>query len=386
MAGRSSFGSAKKTASGRYRAFYTADGVTHSAGHTFPNKLQAENWLKDEWDRRRKGTWTDRRSSTTLRCFVEEQWWPRMTHIAERTGDDYRLVLKTWIYPPFERAGRTPLALGDMPLAQITEDDVRAWYAAARARGHDVRLAKAYRLLSEVMRAAAELGVIARSPVRIKGAGAEVAPERTVLSADEMVALANSMEPRYRAMVLLATFGALRWGESLGLQRRDVDMARGGVTLRRVVSQPDNGKLRVTVLKARKKGEIRWIDLPPELMDLLTDHLADFVAAAPSAWLFMENGEPLLRKTFGRKLSKAASTAGLDAITFQTLRHTGATWFAEEGATVREVMERLGHRSERMAMRYQHAAAERMKSLASHLGGRLTGNRVLVQDGFTESG
>ena len=85
----------------------------------------------------------------------------------------------------------------------------------------------------------------------------------------------------------------------------------------------------------------------------------------------MDEDRPVLRKTFGRKLERASNSAGLDKVTFHVLRHTGATWFAEEGATVREVMERLGHRSERMAMRYQHAAAERMKSLAAGLGSRL---------------
>ena len=90
VAGRSSFGTVKKTASGRYRAFYTVSGVTHSAGRTFPNKTQADSWLKSEWDRRRSGTWVERRPSTTLRSFVDEQWWPWMTHLAERTADHYR--------------------------------------------------------------------------------------------------------------------------------------------------------------------------------------------------------------------------------------------------------------------------------------------------------
>ncbi|HTW98800.1 MAG TPA: hypothetical protein VMD59_08490, partial [Acidimicrobiales bacterium] len=83
----------------------------------------------------------------------------------------------------------------------------------------------------------------------------------------------------------VAAFGALRWGESLRLQRRDLDFARGGVTLRRVVSQPDDGKLRVSTLKARKAGEVRWIDLPVEVMTVLEDHLGEFVGPSPSSAL-----------------------------------------------------------------------------------------------------
>ena len=190
VAGRSSFGTVKKTASGRYRAFYTVSGVTHSAGHTFPNKVQADSWLKSEWERRRSGTWVERRPSITLRCFVDEQWWPWMTHLSDRTADGYRLVLRTWIYPAFTRPGRSSISLGDTPVAEITEDDVRAWYAASKARGREARLAKAYRLLREVLSTAVADELIARNPCVVKRAGMERSPERAMASIAEVEALA----------------------------------------------------------------------------------------------------------------------------------------------------------------------------------------------------
>ncbi len=42
VAGRSSFGATKKLPSGRVRAWYVIDRVRHTAGHTFPNKAQAD--------------------------------------------------------------------------------------------------------------------------------------------------------------------------------------------------------------------------------------------------------------------------------------------------------------------------------------------------------
>ena len=36
--------------------------------------------------------------------------------------------------------------------------------------------------------------------------------------------IADAIEPRYRALVLLATFGTLRWGELAGLRRRNLDL------------------------------------------------------------------------------------------------------------------------------------------------------------------
>jgi integrase len=345
--------------------------MRHTPGRTFPNKLQADAWLKEEEELLLGGKWTDRRRKTTLNQFVEEAWWPRKD-LAPRTREEYADVLRLWIYAPVERRGRPPLRLGEIPIAQIGEDDIVAWYNASRARQHPARLAKAYRLLSEVMRFADEKRVIAHNPVRIAGAGSEVAPERRVLEFDELVLLAEAMDPRYRAMLHLATFGALRWGESLGLQRGDVDFKRRGVMLRRVIVQPSHGGPVVGPLKARKPGETRWIDLPSDLMPMLENHLAEFVAGPKSAFLFLDERERILERTaFRRKFDRAKEKVSLEDVTFHVLRHTGATWFAEGGATVRELMERLGHRSERMAIRYQHAAEERMRSIAEGLGQRM---------------
>jgi integrase len=45
-----------------------------------------------------------------------------------------------------------------------------------------------------------------------------------VLSVPEVYRLADAIAPRCRALVLLATFGNLRWGELAGLRRRYLDL------------------------------------------------------------------------------------------------------------------------------------------------------------------
>jgi integrase len=49
------------------------------------------------------------------------------------------------------------------------------------------------------------------------------------------------------------------------------------------------------------------------------------------------------------------------------LRHTGSTWSAQTGATLKEVMARIGHSSTRAAMIYQHATRERDQAIAKAL-------------------
>jgi integrase len=52
------------------------------------------------------------------------------------------------------------------------------------------------------------------------------------------------------------------------------------------------------------------------------------------------------------------------------LRHTGEVFAAEEGATVAELMERMGHSTPAAAMVYAHAAKGRSRVLADRLDQR----------------
>jgi integrase len=60
---------------------------------------------------------------------------------------------------------------------------------------------------------------------------------------------------------------------------------------------------------------------------------------------------------------------GLPDLRFHDLRHTGGTLSAATGASLKELMARLGHSSVRAAMIYQHATSDRDKVIAKALGG-----------------
>ena len=83
-----------------------------------------------------------------------------------------------------------------------------------------VTVAKAYRLLKAVFNTAADDGLIRRNPCRIKGASVERSQERPVLTARQVLDLASVIEPRYRALLLLAIFGSLRRGRAGGASPR----------------------------------------------------------------------------------------------------------------------------------------------------------------------
>lgn len=83
-----------------------------------------------------------------------------------------------------------------------------------------VTVAKTYRLLHAIFETAAEEDrVIARNPRQIKGAGTEQSDEREIVPLPVVFKLAETVPVRYRALILLATFVDMRWGELAGLRR-----------------------------------------------------------------------------------------------------------------------------------------------------------------------
>jgi Phage integrase family len=73
-------------------------------------------------------------------------------------------------------------------------------------------------------------------------------------------------------------------------------------------------------------------------------------------------------RTFGKAFDKARAAAGRPDLHFHDLRHTGAVLAAQTGATLAELMARLGHSTPGAAMRYQHAAADRDRAIADKNG------------------
>ncbi|MEV4016658.1 hypothetical protein AB0J35_39785 [Nonomuraea angiospora] len=74
-----------------------------------------------------------------------------------------------------------------------------------------------------------EDGLIKANPCTIKRAGKEDSPERPVLTMKQVFVLVDAIDPRFRMLILLATFGSLRWGELAALQRRNVDLEAGTI-------------------------------------------------------------------------------------------------------------------------------------------------------------
>jgi integrase len=66
------------------------------------------------------------------------------------------------------------------------------------------------------------------------------------------------------------------------------------------------------------------------------------------------------------------TAAKVDDFRFHDLRHTFASWAVQQGATLQEVKDLLGHSSLAMVMRYAHLSPEHLRKAVGRLDGLLT--------------
>jgi integrase len=180
--------------------------------------------------------------------------------------------------------------------------------------------------------------------------------------------LAEAVPGRYRALVLVAGYGGLRWGELVGLRRRRVDLAGARI---HVVEQLAEVAGKFIVSPPKTAAGQRVVVLPAVAVAALADHLDDYTTPRPDGLVFPSGrGTYLQRSNFSRLVWRpAVQQLGLDGLRFHDLRHTAATLAAAAGATTKELMERMDHTSPAVALRYQHVMADRQGAIATALDG-----------------
>ena len=123
---------------------------------------------------------------------------------------------------------------------------------------------------------------------------------------------------------------------------------------------------RVTTPKS--EAGTRDVAIPPHLVPMLKAHLETQVGPKPDSLLFpAKHGGHLATATLYRRFHVARDAAHRPDLRFHDLRHSGAVLAARTGATLAELMGRLGHSTPQAAMRYQHVARGRDREIAGLL-------------------
>jgi len=267
------------------------------------------------------GEWTDPVGGKVRLRTYAERWIAHHAGLRPRTRELYAWLLSAHIMP----------YLGAMPLGSITPDTVREWRATLLGAGvSQTATAKAYRLLRAILMTAAEDRIIARNPCRIRGGGDEKPPERAVLTIVQVLDLADQLAGRrYRALVLLATFASLRWGEAIALRRCDLDLTARTVSIAVNTWKP-------TATSPSRRPSPGPLSGPSPFRQRSCPSSASTWTPAPGPraprWCSPASGGGVLRRGNFRKTSGwsvAVAAIGMPGLHFHDLRHTGNTLAAQ---------------------------------------------------------
>jgi integrase len=208
--------------------------------------------------------------------------------------------------------------------------------------------------------------------------------EMLFLTASEVRALAEAIDPYYRTLVYFAAYTGLRAGEIGALRRKDVDLLRGVVHVRRALKDV-GGKLEFGPTKNRAE---RTVLLPRSLREMLAEHLSGSLpgGSGPESLVFpSRTGKPLRHNAFRQRPFKPAIVGDLDnkdpkkrrapalpsekhGLRFHDLRHTAASLSVAAGANIKQVSTRLGHSSVVITLdRYTHLFPDGEEALAEQL-------------------
>lgn len=359
---RRTFGTARQLPSGRWQARYRdASGQQKAAPTTFATKADANRWLSRAQADMDRGEWFDPHAGKETLSSYATRWVDtrlvRGRPLAPRTAELYRWQLQKHVLPAFATT----------ELRRLNATAVRTWYGrlSGPTGPGQVTAAKCYRLLRAICHTAVEDGLIPKNPCAIRGAGQERSGERPMLSVGQVDALVDTVDRRWRALILLAAWCGLRFGELAALTRRDLDLDACVVNVRAAASTLTTGQRHIGPPKSH--AGIRSVAIPPHIVDDLRQHLATFAEPERTGLVFVgPQGAPLNNSNFNRVVWRPACKAvGIATGThLHDLRGVSATLAARHGATTRELMRRLGHATPNMALRYQRAEAERDAAIA----------------------
>ena len=154
---------------------------------------------------------------------------------------------------------------------------------------------------------------------------------------------------RLYLLVLMAITTGARRGELLGLEWKDIDFERAEATLH----DTKNGDRRVLIL------------IPQVITEL--ERFAPKDTVTSQALVFRSRLRPSQPYASAKVFNEAVEAAGIKNFRFHDCRHCTASYLAQNGASLLEIADTLGHRQLRMVQRYAHLNTDSRRRLLTRV-------------------
>lgn len=318
---------------------------------TFKTKFAAKTWARDTEAKLAKG---DLSHSEAERRTLAEACDVYLTDHPD-ISKDHRRVVVWWK----NTHGRRPLARVTTPWLT----DVRRTLAAEpyevgpannrrtkrRANGTVNRTMTYGRV---VLKYIVQLGWMPAVPKLEKLSETEAERVR-FLDQDELTALVAALRNcRERVMlpfVMCALSSGARAGELMAMEWKRLDLKKG-----------------IGLIHTSKNKEGRQLFFRGEALDTLREYARVRVLGSPGVFL-LNSGAPLTHSKYGKLFRECLDEAGIENFRFHDLRHTAASYLAQNGASLLEIQKALGHKTAAMTMRYAHLTESHVEAVVDRV-------------------
>lgn len=341
--------------------FRTPDGQQRSK--QFKRKRDADAYASVVEVDRNQGNLLDPRLGRETVAEWYDRWWPTVSDLrpSTRARDDQHF--RNHVLPRF----------GTVPLGRLDRTTLRGWVAElSSADGPDLAPATVHKIVqtfNKCVAAAVEDRLIPHNVVANLPVPRIERTEMRFVDHDELWRLADAIDERYRAFVLLGGYGGLRLGEMLGLRWGRVDLLRRRVHVAETLVDI-NGHLSFGPPKTR--AAVRSVPLPRAVCDELACTATPNVD--PEQLVFRSpDGLPIRGTLFRRRFwTPAVKAAELDPLRIHDLRHTAVSLWIAEGTHPKQVATLAGHTSVSVVLdRYGHLYPHQDEQLVTALDRRV---------------
>jgi integrase len=332
-------------------------------------------WRED--GRRHSKSFTDKREARIFKADVEKQLLQGTLAHAEQRKQTFTLYAQNLFESDLgicDRTRENRLAnlrlhleprLGKYTMEELQPARVRAVLADIHREQGAWTTEACVRTLSRVFSQAMVDGILHRNPLEgYRAPKIQKRPTR-ILTPEEVGMVADAINPRFRALILLSAWGGLRIGELGGLQPGDINHFASRVAIRRAVSTPASGP---ELGPPKTAASARVVTLPAWVMQELREHLL----AYPGEQVFTlpQKGGFVTHTSLSWFWQQALKRSGLEEPfpRFHDLRHTAVSILIRQGAHPKLIQSRMGHSSITMTMdTYGHLFPSADAQLAASL-------------------
>src|SRR6266536_865551 len=314
----------KQTAGGRWQASYRpVEGDDREVSKTFDRRADAARWRREGLTARdRSGFLDPKAGKITVRAYGE-RWRAAQLQHRPNTRRLVESTLRLHVYPH----------IGDRPMNRVLRSDVQALVKLWEDEGAAPRSIKDtwYAFLRSMFAAAVNDDVISRSPcsgIKLP----EVTDAQLVpLTASQVQDLADAIDQRFRAVVLVGFGCGTRISEAAGLTRGCVDFLGREIA---IVQQLDNRvPYPLVPLKNSRRRPSRTVPAPGYVREALSEHIRRYGVGERELLFTAAQGGPATQSAIRVAFRDACRKAGLpDSVTYHDLRHGFASEMLVQGA------------------------------------------------------